>query len=215
MYDVVGEWSQQERDTVQRKIQLAASRKQSNKVPSTLDHRLTLPGRPAVGYSTVVLTLSILPTINPATLSFPTPLFPTIDPRTAPPGTPNMILQLWKIHVADYSEESIKSASVKGYYGFVRATASNSTFAKPPLTPPLPPLFSSRSPTQRRPSFPHPPRSSPVRPPPSPPSPTPASPSPRPHPSPLPSSPSTPPSRPACRSRSSAAWSTRSSAQAG
>lgn len=74
----------------------------------------------AVGYSTVLLTISITPTTNPSILVFPTPLIPEVDPRTAKPGTEGMILQLWKIEVIDYSEEAIKSSGVKGFYGFVR-----------------------------------------------------------------------------------------------
>ena len=73
-----------------------------------------------MGYSTIVLTISISATTNPSMLVFPTPLFPQIDPRTAPKGTQGLVLQLWKIHVQDYTDEHIKSASVKGYYGFVR-----------------------------------------------------------------------------------------------
>lgn len=77
-----------------------------------------------MGYSTVVLTMHILPTTNPSTLVFPTPLFPDLDPRTAPAGTEGLVLQLWKTCVMDYSDEAIKSASVKGYYGFVSTSPS-------------------------------------------------------------------------------------------
>lgn len=73
-----------------------------------------------VGYSTIVLTISIYPTTNPASLIFPTPLFPLLDPRTAKSGTKsNLILQLWKLEVKEYTEESVKNAGAKGIYGFV------------------------------------------------------------------------------------------------
>jgi ribonuclease P/MRP protein subunit RPP1 len=68
--------------------------------------------------------LTILPSTNPSYLVFPTPLFPQIDPRTAKPGTEGMVLQLWKIEVADYTEEAVKSSAVKGNYGLVRYLCS-------------------------------------------------------------------------------------------
>lgn len=75
----------------------------------------------SVGYSTIVLTISIYPTTNPSTLIYPTPLFPLLDPRTAKSsGSSNsLILQLWKLEVKDYTEESVKNAGAKGIYGFV------------------------------------------------------------------------------------------------
>ncbi|ORY47188.1 RNase P subunit p30-domain-containing protein [Leucosporidium creatinivorum] len=102
VYDIVANWTAQEKDDVERKVAMASR----------------------LGYSTVILTVSILATTNPASLVFPTPLLPAIDPRTAPKGTSGLVLQLWKIHVQEYTDEHIKSASVKGYYGFSNSTAS-------------------------------------------------------------------------------------------
>ena len=73
-----------------------------------------------VGYSTLLLTISIPPTFDPSLLSFPTPLFPSLDPRTSKPGTQGLVLQLWKIHVTSYTDEAVKGAGQKGWYGFVR-----------------------------------------------------------------------------------------------
>lgn len=120
-YDVVASWSSQERDDMQRKVAMASKREQLLSCrPCLLRSTNTLVFPSAVGYSTVVMSISILATTNPASLVFPTPLFPSLDPRTAPKGTTGLVLQLWKIHVQDYTDEHIKSASVKGYHGFVR-----------------------------------------------------------------------------------------------
>lgn len=64
--------------------------------------------------------MSIPSTLNPALLVLKTPLFPELDPRTTKPGTKGCILQLWKLEVKDYNEDSIKNVGVKGMYGFVR-----------------------------------------------------------------------------------------------
>lgn len=121
-YSVVDSWTAQERDDVERKIAMAALREfRSCRPPLHSLSRYLL--RTTVGYSTIILTMTILPTTNPSTLVFPTPLFPTLDPRTAKPGTQGMVLQLWRIEVGDYTEESIKGTSVKGFYGFVRSRA--------------------------------------------------------------------------------------------
>lgn len=129
MYDVVANWTAQERLDVERRIAMAARRELWPMPPEkeATDENLA----DAVGYSTIVLTLTIWPTTNPATLVFPTPLVPEIDPRTAAGGAPTsgsgMILQLWRIHVADYSDEAVKGASQKGYYGFVRERSKRPT----------------------------------------------------------------------------------------
>ena len=83
----------------------------------------------AVGYSTVLLKISIPPSTNPSSLSFPTPLFPSLDPRTAKAGTEGLVLQLWRIEVIDYTDDTIKSTSTKGNYGLVRAVLPTSTTA--------------------------------------------------------------------------------------
>lgn len=75
-----------------------------------------------MGFSTVLLKLSIPPHTNPASLVFPTPLFPQIDPRTAKAGTEGLVLQLWRIEIVDYTDETIKSTSLKGNYGLVRGS---------------------------------------------------------------------------------------------
>ncbi|KAI5480526.1 RNase P subunit p30 family protein [Pseudohyphozyma bogoriensis] len=100
-YDVVAGWTPEEKDQMQRKVHMAS----------------------LLGYSTVILNISISASTNPSTLSFPTPLFPEMDPRTAPPGTEGMVLQLWRVHVNDLSEEAIKSTGTRGYYGFSNSTA--------------------------------------------------------------------------------------------
>lgn len=74
----------------------------------------------AVGYSTVLLTMSIPPTCDPSVLAFPTPLFPDLDPRTAPSGTQGLVLQLWRVTVEPYGDDAVKGAGQKGWYGFVR-----------------------------------------------------------------------------------------------
>jgi len=74
----------------------------------------------AVGYSTILLTMSIPPTCDPSVLAFPTPLFPDLDPRTAPSGTQGLVLQLWRVTVEPYGDDAVKGAGQKGWYGFVR-----------------------------------------------------------------------------------------------
>ncbi|KAM0791108.1 hypothetical protein ACM66B_004397 [Microbotryomycetes sp. NB124-2] len=107
-YDVVANWTTQERSSVEHRIEMAAR----------------------LGYSTVVLVINITPTTNPSTLVFPTPLMPQLDPRTASSTKDHkqpsvgLVLQLWRIHVSEYSDSHIKSASVKGQYGFSNSTAS-------------------------------------------------------------------------------------------
>lgn len=85
-----------------------------------------------------MLNISIPATFDPSKLSFPTPLFPAIDPRTAKPGTQGLVLQLWRITVENYSDEAVKGAGQKGWYGFVSRKFS-------PFFP-LPPLRTSASP---------------------------------------------------------------------
>ncbi|KAK4702296.1 ribonuclease P/MRP protein subunit RPP1, partial [Phenoliferia sp. Uapishka_3] len=109
-YDVVDNWTEEELDDVQRKVAMAS----------------------LLGYSTVMLKIAIPSHTNPATLVFPTPLFPSLDPRTAPPGTEGLVLQLWRIEITDYSDDTIKSN--KGTYGLSNSTA--------PLFPPSTTLLS-------------------------------------------------------------------------
>ncbi|KAK4046328.1 RNA-binding RNA processing protein rpp1 [Microbotryomycetes sp. JL201] len=106
-YNVTANWTPAEKKSVQHRVEMAAR----------------------LGYSTVVLVIHITPTTNPSTLVFPTPLMPELDPRTAsssdqPANTTGLVLQLWRIHVGEYSDSHIKSASVKGHYGFSNSTAS-------------------------------------------------------------------------------------------
>ncbi|GAA5913689.1 hypothetical protein JCM8208_005903 [Rhodotorula glutinis] len=105
-YNVVQGWSDQERTHMRQKVDMAA----------------------LLGYSTILLTLSIPPTCDPSVLAFPTPLFPDLDPRTAPKGTQGLVLQLWRVTVEPYGEEAVKGAGQKGWYGFANSTA--------PLYPP-------------------------------------------------------------------------------
>ncbi|BGO95012.1 hypothetical protein NBRC10512_006524 [Rhodotorula toruloides] len=100
-YDVVGSWTAQEREEMQRKVAMAS----------------------LLGYSTLLLTISIPPTFDPSLLSFPTPLFPQLDPRTAPPGTEGLVMQMWRINVENYGDEAVKGAGQKGWYGFANSTA--------------------------------------------------------------------------------------------
>ncbi|GAA5942157.1 RNA-binding RNA processing protein RPP1 [Sporobolomyces koalae] len=100
-YDVVANWTPADRLEVEKMVQMAS----------------------LLGYSTVVLDISIPPTFDPSLLSFPTPLFPSLDPRTATPGTPNLALQLWRITIENYSDEAVKGAGQKGWYGFANSTA--------------------------------------------------------------------------------------------
>ncbi|BGP34864.1 RNA-binding RNA processing protein rpp1 [Rhodotorula toruloides] len=100
-YNVVGSWTAQEREEMQRKVAMAS----------------------LLGYSTLLLTISIPPTFDPSLLSFPTPLFPQLDPRTAPPGTEGLVMQMWRINVENYGDEAVKGAGQKGWYGFANSTA--------------------------------------------------------------------------------------------
>ncbi|POY75964.1 hypothetical protein BMF94_1048 [Rhodotorula taiwanensis] len=100
-YHVVEQWTEQERDDMVRKVAMAS----------------------LLGYSTVLLTLSIPPTFDPSLLAFPTPLFPHLDPRTAPTGTEGLVMQMWRINVEAYGDEAVKGAGQKGYYGFSNSTA--------------------------------------------------------------------------------------------
>ncbi|BGP27171.1 RNase P subunit p30 family protein [Rhodotorula toruloides] len=100
-YDVVGSWTAQEREEMQRKVAMAS----------------------LLGYSTLLLTISIPPTFDPALLSFPTPLFPQLDPRTTSPGTEGLVMQMWRINVENYGDEAVKGAGQKGWYGFANSTA--------------------------------------------------------------------------------------------
>ncbi|KWU43433.1 PHP domain-like protein [Rhodotorula sp. JG-1b] len=76
-----------------------------------------------LGYSTLLLTISIPPTFDPSLLEFPTPLFPQLDPRTAPAGTQGLVMQLWRINIENYGDEAVKGAGQKGYFGFSNSTA--------------------------------------------------------------------------------------------
>ncbi|KAM0755250.1 hypothetical protein T439DRAFT_322291 [Meredithblackwellia eburnea MCA 4105] len=107
-YDVVANWTPEERDQVQRNV-LMASR---------------------LGYSTILLTLPIPPSYNPSLLVFPTPLFPEMDPRTADKGKEGSVLQWWRLQLEGFGDEELKKSQggAKGVYGF-----SNSTV---PLLPP-------------------------------------------------------------------------------
>ncbi|GAA5943315.1 hypothetical protein JCM3775_002616 [Rhodotorula graminis] len=105
-YNVAQGWSDQERVHMRQKVDMAA----------------------LLGYSTVLLTLSIPPTCDPSVLAFPTPLYPDIDPRTAPKGTQGLVLQLWRVTVEPYGDDAVKGAGQKGWYGFANSTA--------PLYPP-------------------------------------------------------------------------------
>ncbi|GAA5968624.1 hypothetical protein JCM11641_007704 [Rhodosporidiobolus odoratus] len=101
-YDVVASWTRQDLIDMQHKVKLASM----------------------LGYSTLLLTLSIPPTFDPSNLVFPTPLFPDLDPRTATPGTPGLVMQLWRINVQGYTDEAVKGAGGKGWYGFANSTAA-------------------------------------------------------------------------------------------
>ncbi|GAA5841390.1 hypothetical protein JCM5353_007118 [Sporobolomyces roseus] len=100
-YDVVQNWTRSDLDQVEKMVKMAS----------------------LLGYSTLLLNISIPPTFDPSLLTFPTPLFPTLDPRTAKPGTQGLVLQLWKIQVSDYTDEAVKGAGQKGWYGFANSTA--------------------------------------------------------------------------------------------
>ncbi|KAG0663208.1 hypothetical protein C6P46_002797 [Rhodotorula mucilaginosa] len=100
-YNVVEQWTAQERDDMLRKVTLAS----------------------LLGYSTLLLTISIPPTYDPSLLEFPTPLFPHLDPRTAPAGTQGLVMQLWRINIENYGDEAVKGAGQKGYFGFSNSTA--------------------------------------------------------------------------------------------
>ncbi|GAA5962904.1 hypothetical protein JCM3765_005914 [Sporobolomyces pararoseus] len=102
-YDVVTNWTPTDRKEVERMVKMAS----------------------ILGYSTLLLNISIPPTFDPSKLLFPTPLFPEIDPRTAKPDTEKtgLVLQLWRINVENYSDEAVKGAGQKGWYGFANSTA--------------------------------------------------------------------------------------------
>ncbi|GAA6016078.1 hypothetical protein JCM11491_000661 [Sporobolomyces phaffii] len=100
-YDVVASWTPHDRTQVEQMVKMASH----------------------LGYSTLMLNISIPPTFDPSKLSFPTPLFPSMDPRTAKPGTQGLVLQLWRIHVENYTDEAVKGAGQKGWYGFANSTA--------------------------------------------------------------------------------------------
>ncbi|GAA5907473.1 hypothetical protein JCM6882_003870 [Rhodosporidiobolus microsporus] len=100
-YDVVARWTQQDRDDMHAKVAMAS----------------------LLGYSTLLLTLSLPATFDPSLLVLPTPLFPTLDPRTAPPGTEGLVMQLWRINIEGYGDEAVKGAGGKGWYGFANSTA--------------------------------------------------------------------------------------------
>lgn len=99
-----------------------------------VQHELTLRRRNphVVGYSTLLLTISIPATYDPSLLAFPTPLFPDLDPRTAPAGTQGLVMQMWRINVENYGDDAVKGAGQKGYFGFVRP-ASLSPKPRPSL----------------------------------------------------------------------------------
>ncbi|KAK4052638.1 RNA-binding RNA processing protein rpp1 [Microbotryomycetes sp. JL221] len=101
-YDVVKHWTRQELTSVRNRIMMASK----------------------LGYSTVVLIVTITAYTNPSTIMFPTPLIPELDPRTSTSSGDSLVLQMWRIHVQAYNDEQIKSASVKGVYGFSNSTAS-------------------------------------------------------------------------------------------
>ncbi|GAA5824734.1 hypothetical protein JCM11251_005319 [Rhodosporidiobolus azoricus] len=100
-YDVVANWTKQDKEDMQAKVAMAS----------------------LLGYSTLLLTLSLPATYDPSLLVFPTPLFPHLDPRTAPPGTEGLVMQLWRINVEAYGDEAVKGAGGKGWYGFANSTA--------------------------------------------------------------------------------------------
>ncbi|GAA5899918.1 RNA-binding RNA processing protein RPP1 [Sporobolomyces salmoneus] len=100
-YDVVASWNAKDLQEVEKMVKMAS----------------------ILGYSTLMLNISIPPTFDPSKLSFPTPLFPSIDPRTAKPGTQGLVLQVWRITVENYSDEAVKGAGQKGWYGFANSTA--------------------------------------------------------------------------------------------
>ncbi|GAA5874309.1 hypothetical protein JCM1840_000629 [Sporobolomyces johnsonii] len=102
LYHVVESWTDQQRDEMEKKVHMAS----------------------LLGYSTLLLTLSIPPTFDPSLLSFPTPLFPQLDPRTAKPGTEGLVLQLWRINIEGYGDEAVKGAGQKGWFGFANSTAA-------------------------------------------------------------------------------------------
>ncbi|GAA5863168.1 hypothetical protein JCM3774_001443, partial [Rhodotorula dairenensis] len=95
-YNVVHEWTPEERDDMLRKVAMAS----------------------LLGYSTLMLTISIPATYDPSLLAFPTPLFPHLDPRTAPAGTQGLVMQMWRINVENYGDDAVKGAGQKGYFGF-------------------------------------------------------------------------------------------------
>lgn len=134
VYNVVENWTKAEKDSVARKVEMASSC-ESNFAHS-LHCWLTIM---VVGYSTVLLTISLPSTYNPSLIAFPTPLFPTLDPRTAPTGTQGCVLQLWRIEIHTYDDEAVKGASAKGYYGFVNRIPNpfepNSDYSFPRLIP--------------------------------------------------------------------------------
>ncbi|GAA5984584.1 hypothetical protein JCM10908_003411 [Rhodotorula pacifica] len=101
VYNVVERWTPEERDDMLRKVSMAS----------------------LLGYSTLLLTISIPPTFDPSLLSFPTPLFPHLDPRTAPPRTQGLVMQMWRINIESYGDEAVKGAGQKGYFGFSNSTA--------------------------------------------------------------------------------------------
>ncbi|BGP19511.1 hypothetical protein JCM10213_006331 [Rhodosporidiobolus nylandii] len=101
-YDVVANWTQQDKDDMRQKVAMAS----------------------LLGYSTLLLTLNIPATLDPSQLVFPTPLFPDLDPRTAKPGTEGLVMQLWRINVEKYGDEAVKGAGGKGWYGFANSTAA-------------------------------------------------------------------------------------------
>ncbi|GAA5937206.1 hypothetical protein JCM1841_002326 [Sporobolomyces salmonicolor] len=102
LYYVVDSWTDQQRDEMEKKVHMAS----------------------LLGYSTLLLTLSIPPTFDPSLLSFPTPLFPQLDPRTAKPGSEGLVLQLWRINIEGYGDEAVKGAGQKGWFGFANSTAA-------------------------------------------------------------------------------------------
>ncbi|GAA5853253.1 hypothetical protein JCM8547_000256 [Rhodosporidiobolus lusitaniae] len=101
-YDVVKRWTPQEQDDMRAKVAMAS----------------------LLGYSTLLLTISIPATFDPSLLVFPTPLFPDLDPRTAPAGTEGLVLQLWRVNIEGYGDEAVKGNGGKGWYGFANSTAA-------------------------------------------------------------------------------------------
>ncbi|GAA6009650.1 hypothetical protein JCM10207_004141 [Rhodosporidiobolus poonsookiae] len=101
-YHVTDNWTAEDRASVERMVAMAS----------------------LLGYSTLLLTLSLPATFDPSRLVLPTPLFPQLDPRTAPPGTEGLVLQLWRVNVEQYGDEAVKGAGGKGWYGFANSTAA-------------------------------------------------------------------------------------------